>query len=165
MVDDNIERSWADALWNGELLYISTFSGRRRTARDPKGKEFFLQPDADDQTIGEAVLHALESSRVLTMEEANAFFDFENSKRLYEDWVVRMIDRYGYKSRRGLFKDMKDCWIEHQGDKIIFKPTHHDKLEGWSGEGIHESDYVVLPASSTSMEIGAALRLALSRCS
>ncbi|NDL44379.1 contact-dependent growth inhibition system immunity protein, partial [Photorhabdus laumondii] len=43
-------------------------------------------------------------------------------------------------------------------------PSSHEKLEGWSGDGISVADYVVIPADSSPEEVGAALRLAFSRC-
>ncbi len=59
---------------------------------------------------------------------------------------------------------MKNCDIECGDGFITIGPTHHEKLEAWSGDGISEADYVVIPADSPLSKIGAALRLAFSRC-
>ncbi|WP_338052467.1 contact-dependent growth inhibition system immunity protein [Stutzerimonas marianensis] len=44
------------------------------------------------------------------------------------------------------------------------RPSHHEKLEAWSGKGLSESDYVIIPSGSSPSDVGAALRLAFSRC-
>ncbi|MDX3995096.1 contact-dependent growth inhibition system immunity protein [Pseudomonas aeruginosa] len=63
-----------------------------------------------------------------------------------------------------MFKDMKNCSVELVKDTLIIQPSHHEKLEAWSGKGITESDYVVVSVNSSPGEVGAALRLAISRC-
>jgi hypothetical protein len=74
------------------------------------------------------------------------------------------MQRYGYKTKRALFKNMKSCSVEVDDGMMTIQPWHHEKLEGWSGNGISKEDYVVIPANSTPGEIGEALRLAFSRC-
>jgi hypothetical protein len=59
---------------------------------------------------------------------------------------------------------MKSCDIECSGGIITIGPTKHEKLEGWGrtkGDGIED---VVIPPNSPPAEVGAALRLAFSRC-
>lgn len=79
-------------------------------------------------------------------------------------WVQDLISQYGYKSRRELFKDMKHCSVMCTKGQITINPSRHEKLKAWGGKGIKDSDHVVLPVDSSPAEIGAALRLALSRC-
>jgi len=74
------------------------------------------------------------------------------------------MDRYGYRTKRALFKNMKSCGILAEGDVIIISPSRHEKLEAWGrekGDGIED---VVIEANRSPSEIGAALRLAFSRC-
>lgn len=59
---------------------------------------------------------------------------------------------------------MKNCGIHCVNGVITLSPTRHEKLEGWGrtkGDGIED---VILSADSSPAEIGAGLRLALSRC-
>ena len=74
------------------------------------------------------------------------------------------MERYGYKTKRALFKDMKKCSIESNRGQITIRPSYHEKLEAWSGKGVSESDYVIIPSGSSPSDVGAALRLAFSRC-
>jgi hypothetical protein len=156
--------SWANALENGEFMCIETESGYRRRALDPQGKQHLLPPDSSDDTIGNAILDALKHSRFLSLEEAQVFFDYDAVNRRYSEWVDSLMRHYGYRNKRALFKNMKCCSIEFKEGVIAFKPTHHDRLEGWSGDGISETDHVSIPIDSAPAEIGAALRLAFSRC-
>jgi len=74
------------------------------------------------------------------------------------------MERYGYRTRRALFKDMEYCGIFRKDEKIVFWPLIHKKLELWSrlkSDGIED---VIVPANGSPSEIGAALRLAFDRC-
>ena len=59
---------------------------------------------------------------------------------------------------------MKAFFIHCSDDRITISPSRHEKLEVWSETGINESDHVLLPVGSAPEEIGAGLKLALSRC-
>ncbi|MGV8042624.1 MAG: contact-dependent growth inhibition system immunity protein [Thermoanaerobaculaceae bacterium] len=149
---------------NGDFFCIETFSGYRTAVRDPQGRQYLLSPDATDDALGEALLAALAASRFLTLQDAQLLTDFDASSRRYAEWVNNLMGRYGYKTRRALFKSMKSCWVEEEGASISIRPTHHEKLEGWSGEGIAPGDYVVVPSDSAAAFVGAALRVAFNRC-
>jgi hypothetical protein len=137
------------------------------TQQDPASAQHLLSLDASDETLGIAVLDALAHSRLLTMEEYGVFFDLARSKAQYDAWVADMMTRYGYKTRRALFKHMLSCGVRQQAGTITFAPSRHDRLEGWGrtksdiAEGM--TDEVIAETESSEM-IGAALRRAMSRC-
>ncbi len=154
----------ANAVFNGDFFFISTYSGYRMLGRDPKGAQHYLEPDASDETLGAAVLDALDRSRFLSIEEADDFFNLKRSQERYEEWKRSVMQRYGYKTKRALFKDMASCDIQMAGGNITLVPTNHDRLEGWGrekGDGIED---VVITEGSSAAEVGAALRVAFSRC-
>ncbi|MDN0122890.1 contact-dependent growth inhibition system immunity protein [Yersinia aleksiciae] len=155
---------WASCYCTNEFLSVDTDSGLGLVGRDPLFSPHLLPPGADDGTIGEAVLLALSNSRTLSLEEYADFFDLEKGKEQYAAWIAMLMEKYGYKTKKSLFKDMKSCSIHCVNDLIMISPTHHEKLEAWSGKGIKESDHVAISANSLPAEIGAALRLAISRC-
>ena len=75
-----------------------------------------------------------------------------------------MMTRFGFKTIRALYKNMMNCGIRSKAGVITIAPTHHERLCGWSrekGDGIED---VLIPATSAPVEVGAALRLAFSRC-
>jgi hypothetical protein len=91
-------------------------------------------------------------------------YDYKLVSERYEAWVSDLIGRYGYKTKRALFKSMKSSSIVCQGKSITMQPSHHEQLDEWSGEGIAEEEYVTVSAQSEAELLGQALRLAFSRC-
>lgn len=156
---------WASVYYTKEFLCLDTYSGLGRAGRDPVFPSRLLSPDAEDKFVGEQILQALSDSRTLNiLEERVAFFDLEKGKKQYAAWVAMLMEKYGYKNKKALFKDMKNCGIHLVNGSITISPTRHEKLEAWGrtkGDGI---DDVVLPVGSSPEEIGVALRLALDRC-
>ncbi|HEY4468701.1 MAG TPA: contact-dependent growth inhibition system immunity protein [Klebsiella sp.] len=156
---------WANAFVTNEFLNIETYSGLGMTGRDPLFPSHLLLPHIDDKSLGEEILQALFDSRTLTeLADRVEFFDLEKGKEQYAAWTAMLMEKYGYKSKRALFKNMKKCGVHLTNNVITIRPSFHEKLEAWSGGKISEADYVVLPADSSPSEIGAGLRLALSRC-
>lgn len=155
---------WAEVFVTNKFLNVNTYSGLGRVRKDPDSPSHLLQPDADDQSVGETIFQALLNSRTLTVKECETFFDPEKGREQYATWISMLMEKYGYKTKRALFKNMKKCGVHLVNNQITIRPSYHEKLEAWSGARINESDYVVLPVDSSPAEIGAGLRLALSRC-
>lgn len=163
---------WAAVMCNADFICVDTCSGYRGGShRDPKGVQHLLSPDACDLVLGEAVQDALAHSRwVLPARREGLTFpegvEFDISvghfKVNYPAWVSALMERYGYKTKRALFKGMQSVSIESKNGVLTFTPSHHAKLEAW--EGVGEDANVVISAASTPQETGVALRLALSRC-
>ncbi|MGG7554907.1 contact-dependent growth inhibition system immunity protein [Pseudomonas sp. ES3] len=171
-----VKAAWAEVKANSDFISVKTFSGYNSCRADPQGVDCLMSPDISDQELGASVLEALAQSRFVLPEprkdvwihpEATfdkGLYDYGLTNQRYEAWVGSLIERYGYKSKRALFKDMKRCSVESKNGEIIIRPSRHEKLEAWSGKGISESDYVVVSLNSSSAEVGAALRLAFDRC-
>lgn len=156
---------WVSAYCTDEFLSIETYSGLGMIGRDTKFPSHLFPADANDQIVGEAILQALSDSRTLnSLEERVLFFDLKRGKEQYADWIAMLMEKYGYKTKKALFKGMKKCGLHLINDQITIRPSFHEKLEAWSGDRIEESDYVILSVDSSLTEIGAGLRLALSRC-
>ncbi|TKI02390.1 contact-dependent growth inhibition system immunity protein [Martelella alba] len=164
MFDDNGKGYSACAKINGDFLCIYTTSGLGLVALDTSSPTYFLEPDAEDSKVGEAVISALSKSRTLSADEYGDFFNREVSKNRYLTWVAGIMHKYGYKNKQNLFRKMKSSSIQYVHGRITFSPSHHEKLESWSGDGLTDADDVILPASSSPAEIGAGLRLAFERC-
>jgi hypothetical protein len=135
-----------------------------------------LNLDAENSEIGESVLEAFSKSRFVLdvsndawllpegLEFDSHFYLPETAIAESEAWDKRLQNFGGYKSIRAIFKNMAVCNADKEGGSIIIEPTCHETLEAWSGGGISKSDNVIIPDTSTPEEIGAAVRLALSRC-
>lgn len=157
-----IWKNCADAKHNGDFISIETYSGYALEMADPAAPEYLFEPNVSDESLGQAVLHALNQSRFLSLEEAKTLR--MTVEKNYADWVQKLMTQYGYKTKRALFKNMKSCGIECHEGIITIRPSHHEKLEGWGGTGISPDSYVKLSADASPAEVGAGLRLAFSRC-
>lgn len=150
------------ALANEKFICLVPQSGYRIAMVEPTATERLLVPDTPDSVLGEAIQSAIAESRFLNLEEAKALRSTVDSR--YAEWVRSLMDRYGYRTKQALFKKMKSCSIVVSGDEFVLSPSHHDKLDSWSrskGDGIED---VIIPSGSSMVDVGAALRLALSRC-
>lgn len=172
MTNEVVRGYWASVYCNDNFICVRTNSGYRGgTDIDPKGKQNFIATDASDEDIGLAVVDALAHSRwVLSANREDSTYPpevefdsdltFKKGMDRHAVWVEFLMERYSYKTKKALFKSMKNCYIEKKSGYITFKPTYHEKLEAWSGTG----EDVVIQDTSAVVEIGAALRLALNRC-
>lgn len=159
------KKSWAYVKFNNDFIFIETYSGYFNCLPDPEGKRFFLSHSSADRELGGSVLEALAVSRIIDPKESPEFFDFRGRVSIqYNEWVASLMVKFGYKTKRALFKDMKSCSMDAVDGIITMRPSHHEKLEAWSGKGITEKDCVVISSGSSLDKIGVALRLAFSRC-
>ena len=154
----------ANVKCNSHFIVIDTLSGYFGSSLDPQGVQHLLSPDAKDVELGTCLLDALKHSRVVKPDEAPDLYDGRDGlARRYQQWVEHLMQRYGYKSKRAMFKNMRDCGVyRRENDVVTFIPSQHDALEGWTP--LPEDQYVVIPWNSSANDAGAALRLALSRC-
>ncbi|WP_321941861.1 contact-dependent growth inhibition system immunity protein [Paraburkholderia tropica] len=162
MTSEQVWKSRLTAKCNEKFICIVPQSGYRLAMADQSTKEYLISPDAQDDELGAAICSALHESRFLSLEEANALRLVADEQ--YAVWTQALMDRYGYQTKMALFKNMKSCSVVKVGYKLVLSPSHHDKLDSWSrekGDGIED---ITIPCGSTMAEIGAALRLAFSRC-
>jgi hypothetical protein len=157
-------KQWATACATNEFISINTCSGYRRSARDPQGILVFYEVSVRDEELGEGLLQALAASRFLSLTEVGSFFEPKAIERNYEDRVARSMQRYGYKTRRELFKGMKHCMIARVDGVVTIKPSKHEKLEAWSGTGIGETAHEHVGANASPVDVGAALRRCFAKC-
>lgn len=175
-MNDIVKTAWASVKVNADFICIDTYSGYRSSQLDPLGVQHLSSSDASDLKLGEMVKDALSHSRfVLPAPRTDVWihpevtfdlelYDYKYTAERYDKWVKNLILQYGYKTKRALFKDMKSCDVCCANGEITISPTRHEKLEVWGGTGLKGIDNVIVPANSSPAEIGAGLRLALSRC-
>lgn len=155
-------KAWANAYISNDFICVTTQSGYRRSAYDPKGVQSILAYDVGDEELGAAVLRSLDASRFLAPEEIGSFFDLAAVESRYALWVQGLMQVVGCESRKELFRDMKLCNIERRSGEIVVTPTKHEKLEAWGGTG--QKDDRVSISSGAAIDVGRGLRVALGRC-
>jgi hypothetical protein len=176
-MNDLTKSVWAAAMWNGDFMCVETRSGYRgSTGADPKGAQHLLPPDATDDALGVALLDALAHSRFVLaaprtdvwihpeVEFDRDLYDYEKCADRHVAWTRALMARYHYKTKRALFKNMELCNVTVTEGLMKIVPMRHVKLEAWQGISPGDPDAVGLPVDSAPAEIGAALRLAFSRC-
>jgi len=144
-----------------KFICVDPLSGANilKYLEDDESCRFYLVPDATDEALGQALLAALHRSRFVDERE---FFDPERAKRAEANWQKEAMRRYGYKTKRDVYKNLDWCLAKISDGKISFRPHHHDKLDSW--RSLPPDQTVVIPATDDAVAVGAALRLALDRC-
>jgi hypothetical protein len=145
------------------FIDIVACSGYRAYRSDREAFGRTLSAEVSDAQLGDAIRSALSSSRQIDFSEVKTFFDPALIKRLYDAWVDLMKSSYGYKSRRALHQALRSCRCEIDGSMIRLVPWRREGAEGYVGFGTPEVD-VVVALNVSDAELGAAARLALSRC-
>ena len=148
--------------YNGDFICIQAYSGYNFLMADPTTTEYLLIADTPNEVLGKAVLDALKQSRFLSYKEECALEKV--AEKYYIAWIKKMVNRYGYKNKTELFLNMKSCMIERHENVLTIRPSHHEDLEIWRCEGIIEEANLKIPVSSSAAKVGAALRIAFSRC-
>ena len=144
---------------------VATESGFGLLWVDPDCEHALLDASATDAAVGSAILAAVSKSRFLTIEEADSFAnrrarEIRNKGEL--NAKLRM-ERYGYKNETQMNKDTKYVNVTLAKGKFTIDPSHTDGLGSYTGVSARNQK-VVIPGGSLPTKIGAAFRLALSRC-
>ena len=156
----HVKRSSAKV--TNKFINIETYSGYSLKFSDPEAPEFLFDISVSDEELGKAVVESLKNSRFLELEKSYELEDI--CQENYPKWVSRLMEKYGYKTKRAFFKEMNSCDIVLRDRTIVIEPCHHEQLEGWGSGKITEKDYVHIPFDAPYADIGAALRLGFSRC-
>lgn len=159
-----IPAAWASVKFNDRFVNVTTGSGYRGPRIDRAAFEAYLPPDADAETLAQSVLMALDHSRTIDIEEIPAFFDRDAGTLLYESWVADLIQRFAYKTRRALFRELMSCSVTRTQGFIKIHPTRRKRSETWSALENYDESAVVLDESCSAVELGEGLRLAMQRC-
>ncbi|EBG5295306.1 contact-dependent growth inhibition system immunity protein [Salmonella enterica] len=162
MFDEN-KKYRARACLTDEFLCLETLSGSGLYCSDPAYPCQLLPFDSDNARIGYEVLRVLQNSRIFTPEESDEYLYFESMQARYDVWSAGLMEKYKYKTKRALFKNMKNCPITCVDNIINIQPTRHTRLEQWDWGG-HDNDVVRLPVISEPEEIGSALKQAFECC-
>lgn len=153
----------AGIVMTDKFICINTESGYGLVTIDPDFPSIILPLDSTEQVLGEKLLCALKRSNTqINDEDYNILFNPENMKEKWNRWLNQLKLDYQYRSKRHLLANMLSCSVFLLNNQLNISPTNHSKWEEW--EGLGESKHVILSLDHSTEEIGAGLRLALSRC-
>ena len=160
----DLPTGWASIYSNHGLVSFSTSSGYRSSIHDPEGEHIVIDAASDDNALGQSLLLALEKSRVLHPNENANFYNLSRIEEDYEAFVSDLITKFGELQRRKVFSKMLHCSVSVRSGEIFIRPTKKERGESWSGSGIKEEDIFRIPLSASPGEIGAGVKMALSKC-
>lgn len=169
-----VRTAWAAVKANSDFICVQTFSGYRSSRADPEGRQYLLSVDVSEESLGEAVQSALAASRFVLAERREGvwihpeatfdrpLYDPVLTEQRYVEWTKRLMRKFDYKSKRDLFRGMTNCNIKSSSGVLTISPTIRERMEGWAG--MPDDENVVAATGSSPLEVGSAVRLALSRC-
>lgn len=161
----SIANHLAAAYMHPKLYCIDTWCGYGLKVADPRGVSHILPPDSATAALGIALVDAVRHSRILTAQDAKDpnLFGRDLVKQRYDDWVARLLQSAGLKTRKSLFKDLKFCQVTDKEGLLAIEPQHHVKLEAWQ-ELAGGPCEITVPLGAPSSDVGAALLRAFELC-
>jgi hypothetical protein len=120
----------------------------------------YLDPGVTNELLGHTLLIALNKSRFVDNSEPE-FFNPDRATRAYENWEKDLMQRYGFKSKRDVYRSLDWCEGRLFDGKIEIEP-HRRGSPGW--RTLAPEKTVVIPETDDAEAVGAALHLALRRC-
>ena len=132
-------------------------SGISSSYADPDCEWILLDTTESDAAVGSAIVTALSQSRFLSLDDREQEIADKIAQR-----ERFLIQRYGYKSADKMGKETKSVGVWLTKGQMTLTPFHTDDLESFSG--LDKDQNVIIPGDSSPEQIGAAFRLALSRC-
>ncbi|WP_093212860.1 MULTISPECIES: contact-dependent growth inhibition system immunity protein [unclassified Variovorax] len=137
-------------------------TGHRLLCNDPRLDYVLLPPDSSPESLGTHVRLALNQSTAIPWEEFQVIFNSGDVQKAVSRWEDELSKKFGYKTRKALFKNMKNCLVKESDEGIEFTPTRQDRLDGWQGLGAEEKIHI--SSESSNEAVGAALLKTLGRC-
>ena len=153
---------WADVKATEAFVAFQTLSGHGLIRPEAGRAPTFVDRRADDRAIGEALLTALAGSRNIVPYTDPEFENPENYARAYEETREAIFRRTDKKTKREAYEDMGWCRVRRSEGKIRIRPAPPDGVGKWGA--LPEDMNVVIPATDDPVVVGAALRLAIERC-
>jgi hypothetical protein len=129
---------------------------------EDEGFRVYLDPEATDEALGQALLGALDRSRFVDPRSERSFYDPKRAMRADANWEKEFIKCYGYRTRREAYANLDWCCVKMYEQQISIEPHRRDKPPYW--ESLPPEKTVVIPATRDAGAVGAAVRLALDRC-
>lgn len=161
---ERLMEAHAQVWFNGEMLTLRAHSSFSSLA-DPDAFQVHLAPDADDASVGAALVEVWAHSGALTLSDLGGMLNMptlQEMKARHDRWLQGLMQRHGYKTARKLLTNMRLCRANRLATTLDFEANDHDRLDGWSG--IAGLAHVVLPRDVEVSRLGAAVREALSLC-
>ena len=154
---------WAAIHATDKFIIVTPMSGYRRQLPEDDLHSIYLEPDAAEATLGQALLDTLERSRFIDPDTDRAFFKMDRVIAADKRFHKEFMKRYRYKTKRDAYENMRYCFVERVEGKISIAPRKRDVKPGlwWD---LPPEKTVIIPETNDPGIVGAAASEALSRC-
>ena len=156
------KRRSASLYGTDKFICVHALYGYRRALLADDGFRAYIAADASDESLGSSVLRALNESHAMDPVKDRDFFDGRRHYETYKGWLNEAMAKYNMRSKSQMFKHLAYCSIHREKGKISIEPHAHrgsDRIDVLGDDQIVE-----IPASTNAIAVGAAVRLAMSRC-
>jgi hypothetical protein len=156
-------RQRADIFRTEKFVAVEPRSGNMRVLREDEGYVIYLPPQPDDEALGRALLEALDRSRFIrSAANERRFFEEDRIKQSEQKWHDEVMGRYGYKSKRALYKSMN--WVRARRMEGVISFTPHDRRTPGTWRWLPPDKTIVIPETRDAVVAGTALRRGLDQC-
>jgi hypothetical protein len=156
------QNQYVSVYWNGEIFYIASMNDGGLYVLNIDAEPYYHTNDVNDDELGNSIFKAINASRQIDPMKAVELLESGGADTCIESRDNHMMQKFGYKNKRQLYRKMASCGVELESKQITISPTHHDRLESWTG--VQDAENVVISATVSNAELGAAVREGFSRC-
>ena len=155
---------WATIHQTEKGIAVDPLSGYARHLPEDEPPITYLDRNPTDTELGTVLLQALNVSRFIDPDEDIAFFKMDRILSADKRWHEKFMIHFGYKTKRQAYRNMLYCLIERSEGMIRIEPHRRDKKPGlwWD---LPPEMTLFIPNTNDPNILGAAAKLALSRCS
>ena len=157
----NVKRSCA--FFNDNFFWLHTQAVGMINVGDPLVEPEYLAPYVDDAMLGATLRQCLQKSRHIEMSEFQKMFKAGVFNQLDEERGQAAMQKYGYKTKRALYKNMLCCWISMFDGKVKIAPSHQKSVDSYTATKDGPEPFT-LHGPISDAELGAALREGFKRC-
>jgi hypothetical protein len=156
-------RQWALINQTEKTTVVTPLSGFRRHMFEDDPRATYLEPNPTEDELGLAVLESLNVSRFVDPRIDDSFFEADRIVAANKLWHADLMARFRYRSLRQAYGNMLCCLVERSEGRITIRPFLRDRRPGYWTD-MPEERTVDIPATDDIAILGAATKLALSRC-
>ena len=130
---------------------------------DPDGYLRYLDPEADDVTLGASTWEALNASRMIDPKDPLADEIVATGPQRFDALEAQMMARAGVKTFRTFYRDWGVVSVQLMDGQVTIVGHEPISRGGWNGLRGHQG--ITLPEEAPDADLGAAIRaeLAISR--
>ena len=126
-------------------------------------ERIILSLDVSNEVLGQSIIIALNAGKSIPPEDIKGILFSPELDKLMKERDKKLMAEFGYKSKKALFKHMRNVGITYINDSYKISPSHQDGLD-YSFTGLSKDDEIILPNDATDEELGQAVRLAYEKC-